>query len=72
MARKTGRAAHVTRSPTVPAEKVLCPSCHRPLRYVRTIIGGVDPIERWDQFTCKRCKAKYEYRPRSRRLRCLG
>jgi hypothetical protein len=46
-----------------------CPMCDRPLDYLKTIIGGVRPTERWDFYQCGSCRAVFEYRHRTRQLR---
>jgi hypothetical protein len=62
------RSAHITTTPDPEPPQLLCPTCVRPLVYRQTIIGGVQPIERWDQFECRAC-GPFEYRYRTRKLR---
>ena len=63
------RAAVVSDNPTT-APSLRCPTCDRDLDYVRSITSGVQPVERWDQFTCPAC-GPYEYRHRTRKLRVV-
>jgi hypothetical protein len=58
-----------TIAPDTPAPPLTCPMCDHALAYVKTIIGGVRPTERWDFYQCGRCHAVFEYRHRTRRLR---
>jgi hypothetical protein len=61
-----------TRTPESAAPVLVCPQCDRRLTYLKTISGGVAKTpEYWDQLTCERCKASFEYRRRTRRLRRL-
>jgi hypothetical protein len=60
--------ARVTTNPDPVPQSLFCPTCVTPLVYRRTVIGGVKPIERWDQFDCRTCGA-FEYRYRTRTLR---
>jgi CheY-like chemotaxis protein len=48
-----------------------CPTCYAPLRYLRSHIGGVSVKnpEQWDLLECGYGCGRYEYRPRTRRLR---
>jgi hypothetical protein len=58
--------ARVVREADPPS--LICPACDIPLRYQETVIGGVNPQERWDYFECRVC-GKFVYRERTRRLR---
>jgi hypothetical protein len=62
------RSAFVTRNPDPAPQPLFCPTCVTPLVYRQTVIGGVKPIERWDQFDCRTC-GSFEYRYRTRTLR---
>ena len=66
--KRTGRASTVTSKPETPAPELLCPICGRALAYERTVIGGVQPIERWDYFACEAC-GSFVYRDRTRKIR---
>ena len=66
--KRTGRASTVTSKPETPAPELLCPVCSRALVYERTVIGGVQPIERWDYFACDAC-GSFVYRDRTRKIR---
>lgn len=57
-----------TTSPDPPPVVMICPKCDVPLTYVRTLIAGVVPRERWDYYRCPTC-GPFEYRVRTRRLR---
>jgi hypothetical protein len=65
---KTHRRAQFTSNPETPAPQLLCPACDTPLVYRKTVLNGVQPIERWDFFECRTC-GPFEYRHRTRRLR---
>jgi hypothetical protein len=62
------RAPQVTSTPDTPPRDLSCPICDVPLVYRHTIIGGVQPVERWDYFDCRRC-GEFVYRQRTRKLR---
>ena len=64
-----GHRTIVSENPTT-APVLRCPTCDRVLDYVRSITSGVQPIERWDQFSCPLC-GFYDYRHRTRRLRAV-
>jgi hypothetical protein len=68
MASLVRRAPVLTNNPDTPAPPLRCPSCDQPLRYLRTILNGLQPVERWDEFNCPGC-GPFEYRHRTRRLR---
>jgi hypothetical protein len=57
-----------TRTPEPPAPLLICPACDRRLVYRETILNGVQPLERWDQFDCQFC-GTFEYRHRTKKLR---
>ena len=65
------RSTTVTRNPEVSAPALRCPACDRPLNYLHTVLGGVKPIERWDNFECVPC-GFYTYRSCTRSLRLTG
>jgi hypothetical protein len=67
MHRRT-RTALVTTNPDPAPLQLFCPACHRSLLYRQTVIGGVQPIERWDYFECLAC-GPFQYRLRTRKLR---
>jgi hypothetical protein len=46
-----------------------CQSCDFPLTFVEAILGGVNPVERWDRYVCRRCATAFEYRSRTRKLK---
>jgi len=68
--------AHKRYSTTRPANApaaVRCPTCDRTLDYESTQIGGVsaaDP-EQWDYYACGHGCGRFQYRPRTRRLRLV-
>lgn len=62
------RSTTVTQNPEIPAPALRCPACDCPLNYLHTVLGGVQPIERWDYFQCVPC-GFFEYRSRTRSLR---
>jgi CheY-like chemotaxis protein len=47
------------------------PTCHRPLHYQRSSVGGVSQqqSEQWDEYTCARSCGFFEYRHRTRKVR---
>jgi len=66
--KRTRRPTQVTSRPETPAPDLLCPACDRQLMYQETVISGVQPIERWDYFSCLTCGG-FVYRARTRKLR---
>jgi CheY-like chemotaxis protein len=60
-----------TAQPPIAPPDVLCPSCHRPLNYEFSYIGGVTArdSEQWDCYTCSGPCGRFEHRQRTRRLR---
>jgi two-component system, cell cycle response regulator DivK len=56
--------------PTAPPT-LTCPNCDKPLRYLRSHMGGVSVKhrEQWDYFECPRRCGTYEYRTRTRKLK---
>jgi two-component system, cell cycle response regulator DivK len=72
--RLTLSRAHVrvaTAAPPVPPPSVMCPSCDKPLHYVRSHVGGVNArsSEQWDYFECPAGCGEFQYRQRTRKLR---
>lgn len=70
---KAHRRFETTAPPAHPPE-LACPSCDRPLLYDGSHIGGVSSkhAEQWDRYTCPASCGTFEYRQRTRRLRCLA
>jgi CheY-like chemotaxis protein len=60
-----------TTSPPVAPPALVCPSCDRALRYVKSHIGGVSGRnhEQWDYFECAHGCGTFQHRPRTRRVR---
>ena len=60
-----------TLAPPAPPPDLRCPSCYRPMTYLKSQIGGVNARnpEQWDYFECAACRMVVEYRQRTRRLR---
>jgi CheY-like chemotaxis protein len=56
--------------PTTPPT-LTCPNCDKPLRYLRSHLGGVSVKhrEQWDYFECQRRCGMFEYRTRTRKLK---
>ncbi len=65
------RRARFTTTPDTPPPLLDCPHCQRPLVYRQTVYNGVNPLERWDHFDCRRC-GPFEYRQRTRVIKSLG
>jgi hypothetical protein len=63
------RQAREITDPEPPAPPLVCPTCDVRLTFRKTIISGVAPVERWDQFVCPRCTSDYDYRHRTKQLR---
>jgi two-component system chemotaxis response regulator CheY len=61
-----------TRPPMAPAA-VRCPSCDRSLDYESSQIGGVSAVEpeQWDYYSCPAGCGRFQYRPRTRKLRMV-
>lgn len=68
MSDQPDRRAIFTTTPDVPAPELQCPACNRPLAYRQTVLGGLQPPERWDYYECRRC-GFFDYRHRARKLR---
>jgi hypothetical protein len=48
-----------------------CLSCDGVLKFMHSVIGGVDTVEYWDRYICRGCTTPFEYRRRTRKLRPL-
>jgi hypothetical protein len=84
IARSRGKGQRVTLSrahehrdttlPPAPPPTLVCPACDRPLRYMRSHIGGVSERhrEQWDYFECARGCGTFQYRQRTRKIRRVG
>ena len=61
----------ITTTPDVLPPDLLCPLCYRPLKYVKSYIGGVSAkhAEQWDYFECPATCGAFQYRHRTRKLR---
>jgi CheY-like chemotaxis protein len=64
-------ARHDTTTPPAVPPTLVCPSCERQLRYLRSHIGGVSVRhqEQWDYFECPGGCGTFQYRERTRKLR---
>jgi CheY-like chemotaxis protein len=60
-----------TMSPPLTPPMLVCPNCDRPLRYVKSHIGGVSNSnpEQWDYFECPNGCGAFQHRQRTRKLR---
>jgi len=60
-----------TRTPPILPPPLVCPTCDRPLQYVRSHVGGVSArlSEQWDYYRCHGACGTFQYRQRTRRLR---
>jgi len=72
--RLTLSRAHVraeTDAPPATPPAVVCPTCDKPLIYVRSHLGGVNArsSEQWDYFECRSGCGTFQYRQRTRKLR---
>ena len=63
-----------TTQPPAPPPSLICLMCDRPLRYLRSHIGGVSErhAEQWDYFECADCRSMFEYRQRTRKMRSVS
>jgi CheY-like chemotaxis protein len=61
-----------TTPPSAPPE-LRCPICDQPLVYGRSHVGGVSDRhpEQWDYFTCPGMCGTFQYRHRTRKIRCI-
>jgi CheY-like chemotaxis protein len=61
----------VTLDPSVRPPALVCPSCDRPLRYLKSHLGGVSERhpEQWDYLECESGCGTFQYRQRTRKLR---
>jgi RNase P subunit RPR2 len=66
---KPARSTTFNSIPPDSVASLFCLNCDRPLTFMKTIVGGVQPVEEWDQYACRRCGTAYEYRVRTKRLR---
>jgi CheY-like chemotaxis protein len=57
--------------PPTPPPTLMCPNCDKPLKYLRSHLGGVSVKhrEQWDYFECPRRCGTFEYRTRTRKLK---
>ena len=64
----------VTTMPPASPPALVCPSCDRPLKYEHSYIGGVteNRSEQWDWYACSASCGMFEYRQRTRKLRCAS
>jgi DNA-binding response OmpR family regulator len=67
------RLPAASETPAAAPPELMCPECDQWLRHQRTHIGGASAkqSEQWDYYECSRGCGKYQYRPRTRRLRRL-
>jgi hypothetical protein len=70
IANRTFERVSTTEPPAAPLSLV-CPSCDRPLRYLRSHVGGVSErhAEQWDYHECTNGCGVFQYRHRTRKLR---
>ncbi len=61
------RQTRFTSYPDPPAPQQFCPTCGRTLIFRHTVVGGVEPPERWDYYDCPTHGA-FRYRQRTGRL----
>jgi CheY-like chemotaxis protein len=63
------RGLHGAARPLPPPEGLFCPRSMRPLRYLRSFVGGVKTrTEQWDYFECPGGCGEFRYRVRTRKL----
>jgi CheY-like chemotaxis protein len=62
-----------TTTPPSSPPAVVCPACKRPLIYEQSYLGGVNERhrEQWDRYACPGLCGTFEYRQRTRKLRCV-
>jgi CheY-like chemotaxis protein len=62
---------HDTTERPTPSLVLFCPTCDRPLKYLKTHMGGVNAKrpERWDYFECESRCGMFQFRQRTRKLR---
>ena len=75
--RLTLSRAHVrveTDAPPAMPPALVCPTCDQPLVYSRSHVGGVNArsSEQWDYFECPAGCGTFQYRQRTRKLRCVS
>ena len=60
-----------TVNPPIAPPSLVCPSCDKPLTYLRSHLGGVSSkhSEQWDYFDCEAGCGTFQYRARTRKLR---
>ena len=63
-----------TTQPAILPLDLVCPTCDRPLKYVKSFIGGVSAKhpEQWDYFECPHGCGTFQYRQRTRKLRRIS
>jgi CheY-like chemotaxis protein len=69
---KTHQRYDTTQPPTDPPP-LWCPSCHSPLTYEISHVGGVSARlpEQWDDYLCPHGCGRFQYRRRTRKLRAI-
>jgi hypothetical protein len=67
--RRAGRPAEIIFSEPETRPSLFCPACRRALKFAQSTVGGVNPIEHWDQYLCTACQSVFEYRRRTKQLR---
>jgi CheY-like chemotaxis protein len=75
-AQKNTTALYSPETLTPPAKPPImyCPTCDRPLTYVRSHVSGAGTRhrEQWDEYRCPEACGAFEYRHRTRKLRPAG
>jgi CheY-like chemotaxis protein len=67
----SSHSRHDTTTPPIAPPPLVCPECNKPLKYVRSHIGGVTAqnSEQWDYFNCTGGCGTFQFRERTRKLR---
>jgi CheY-like chemotaxis protein len=67
-------ARFMTRTPPLLPPRLMCPLCDRSLTYDHSHIGGVNDrqSEQWDYYVCPSSCGQFQYRQRTRKLRCVS
>jgi two-component system chemotaxis response regulator CheY len=70
--RAKSHARFMTRTPSRLPPVLMCPTCDRPLTYDHSHVGGNDrQSEQWDYYICPSSCGRFQYRQRTRKLRCV-
>lgn len=62
---KAVRPAYVGVVTDAQSARVVHCDCNFQLTFMRAMVGGVEPLERWERYVCRRCGMAFKYRSRT-------